>query len=276
MRVLLIVGMAWLVGCGDDTTTMGHSAAGDLSAQTSGDDLSVASPDMATCMFRTFLGYPGANASLLTFDCSCGCMIDAFANTIVNENWGASTSGGASFVPMASGLEMSLATTTTSSAPSLASLASQGPIARFFLDGDFDLQVDYAMSTSAPPGEAHLVLGVRKPNTVEGIPVYEVERARLADGSEVYLTQLGGVPAVQVATTAAHGTLRLTRAGFTLKSYGDGQLVSTLIAQDANRVEVTLAGALVSCSDADAGASCTYEPSWRNLQLNHGTLVNQP
>lgn len=268
--------MAWLVGgCGDDTTTMGH-AGGDLSAQTGGDDLSVAPPDMATCMFRTFLGYPGANASLLTFDCSCGCLIDSFANTIVNENWGASTSGGASFVPMSSGLEMSLTTTTTSSGPSLASLASQGPIARFFLDGDFNLQVDYAMNASAPPGEAHLVLGVRKPNTVDGIPVYEVERARLADGSEVYVTQLGGVPAVQTATTATHGTLRLTRAGFTLKSYGDGQLVSTLIAQDANRVEVTLAGALVSCNDADSGTSCTYEPSWRNVQLNHGTLVNQP
>ncbi|HWE28234.1 MAG TPA: hypothetical protein VHB97_09545 [Polyangia bacterium] len=275
MRVLLIVCMASLAGCGDDTTTAGHGNGGDMSAQ-AGDDLASSAPDMATCMFRTFLGYPGTNASPLTFDCSCGCMIDAFANTIVNENWGASTSGGAGFVPTASGLQLSLATTTTSASPSLASLASEGPIARFFLDGDFDLQVDYDLNTSAPPGEAHLVLGVRYPNTVEGIPVYEVERAREADGSEVYVTALGGVPAVQVATTATHGTLRLTRAGFTLKSYGDGQLVSTLIAQDANRLEVTLAGALASCTDADAGTSCTFGPSWRNLQLNHGTLVNQP
>ncbi len=213
MRVLLIVCLASLVGCGDDTTAMTHAGGDDMSAQLGGEDLSSLPADLPSCAAgpRTFLGYPGANATLLTFDCSCGCLIDGFANTLVNGNWGSSTSGGASFVPTSSGLGMALATTTTSTSPSLASLASEGPIARFFLDGDFDMQVDYDLNASAPPGESHLVLGVRKPNTVQGIPVYEVERARQADGSEVYVTQLGGVPAVQVATAATQGTLRLAR-----------------------------------------------------------------
>ena len=277
MRVLLIVCMASLAGCDDDTTAMSHAGGDDLSAPTGVEDLSMLFADLSQCAgYRTFLGFPGANATLDTIDCPCGCIVDRFANNLVNGNWGASTSGGASFVPTSSGLGMALASTTTSTTPSLASLASQGPIARFFLDGDFDMQVDYNLNASTPPGESHLVLGVRKSDTVQGIPVYEVERAREPDGSEVYVTQLGGVPAVQLATTATHGTLRLSRVGFKLTSYGDGMQVSTLIAQDTNRLEVTLAGELSGCADADAGTSCAYQPSWSNLIVNSGTLVNQP
>jgi hypothetical protein len=279
MRALLIVSIAWLaVGCGDDTTAKSGGGA-DLSAQASGADLAVAVPDLSVCMFRSFSGYPGTNETPLTFDCSCGCMIDAFDNNTTNGDWGSSTQNGASFVPMMNvGLGMALASSAgaSSSMPSLASLASEGPTARFFLDGDFDLQVDYDLNATAPPGESHLVLGLRKPNTVQGLAIYEVERAREPDGSQAYSSQLGGVPAVQAATTATHGTLRITRAGFTVTSFADGQKVSTLIAQDTGRLEVTLAGELSGCLALDGGTTCGYEPSWHHLQLNQGTLVNQP
>jgi hypothetical protein len=275
MRVWLIVSMACLAGCGDDTTTMSHG--GDLGAQAGGHDLAVAAPpDLAACVFGNFFGYPGANASPLSFDCPCGCMIDPFDDSLPSSNWGTSTGGGASFVAETSGTGMTLAWSAANTTPSLASLASEGPIARFYLDGDFDLQVDYALNGAAPPGESHLVLSVRKPDSVQSLTIYQVERARETDGTEAYATQLGGVPAVRVATAATTGTLRLTRAGFTMTSFADGQNLSTLIAQNLDRLEVTLAGELNGCSDADAGTTCSYQPSWHHLQLNQGTIVNQP
>lgn len=265
-------------GCGDDTTSKSGGSA-DLSAPTGGDDLAVAGPDLSSCTFRSFAGYPGTNETPFTFDCSCGCMIDAFDNNTLNGNWGSSTANGASFAPVMNvGLGLSLPSSAgaTNSTGALASLASEGPTAQFFLAGDFDVQVDYDLHAAAPPGESHLILGLRKPNVVQGLAIYQVERAREPDGSEVYATQLGGVPTVQVATTATQGTLRITRAGFTVTAYADGQKLSTLIAQEAGRLELTLAGELNGCMSLDGGTTCSYQPSWHHLQLNHGTLANQP
>ena len=42
-----------------------------------------------------------------------------------------------------------------------------GPTAQFFLDGDFDMLVDYDL-VSPPPGETHLVLSVRNPGASRG------------------------------------------------------------------------------------------------------------
>ena len=68
----------------------------------------------------------------------------------------------------------------------------------------------------------------------------------------------------------------MTRQQFTYKTYGDGALVSTLIAQKAPRVAVTVTATLNGCTTSDMGASCTYQPRFHNVRLASGTLVNLP
>ncbi len=270
MRAFLVLALLVGAGCGDDSTMTGG---GDLGA---GDDLAAPSgADLSACTTQLFPTFTGVQTSPMRFDCPCGCIIDPMDGDTLNPMWGATHTANAGFAPMAGvGLGMSL-TWAGGPTPEQAGLYSVGPIAQFFLDGDFDMLIDYDLAT-APPGESHLVLSVRDPGTVQGLSVFEVERAHLADGTDEYSTMLGGVPPVALPTAATHGTLRLTRQGYTVSAYGDGQKISTLIAQKAGRVAVNLAATLAGCTTSDAGATCGYTPRWRALRLATGTLVNLP
>jgi hypothetical protein len=269
--VVLLAGS--LVGCDDDST--GH--AGDMGA--GGDDLFFGGVDFAggdlLCSYRSFNGFIGVPTSLVVFDCPCGCTVDGMESSVVNPMWGQSHSPSSSFAPIvgtALGEELHF---DGSSGFEFDALYSVGPTAQFFLDGDFDMLVDYDL-VSPPPGETHLVVSVRDPGTVMGIQIFDIEREQLADGSNSYVTMLGGVPSNAIATTATHGTLRMTRQGFTYKTYGDGNLVSMLIAQKAPRVAVNVTATLNGCTTSDSGATCSYQPRFHNLRLASGTLVNLP
>jgi hypothetical protein len=271
MRMFLLLALL-AGGCGDDTTDVN----GDLSM--SGDDASASNPDFVVagdmpCANRLFPGFNGVQTSLAFFGCPCGCTVDAMESAVVNPMWGASHTANSNFAPIA-GVGLGEDLHYSGSVEQLG-LYSVGPTAQFFLDGDFDLLVDYDL-VSAPPGETHLVVSVRDPGTVQGIQTFEIEREQMADGSNFYATMLGGVPNASVATTATHGTLRMTRQGFMYKTYGDGALVSTLIAQKAPRVAVTITGTLNGCTTSDMGTSCTYQPRFHNVRLASGTLVNLP
>ena len=267
--VALLAGTA--LGCDDDTT----SHAQDMSAGSG--DLIFGGVDLAggdlLCSYRSFNGFVGAQTSLAVFDCACGCTVDGMESSAVNPIWGASHTPSSSFAPIA-GVGLGEDLHYNGSLEQLG-LYSVGPTAQFFLDGDFDLLIDYDL-VSPPPGETHLVVSVRDPGTVQGIQIFDIEREQLADGSHYYVTMLGGVPSNQIATTATHGTLRMTRQGFTYNTYGDGAAVSTLIAQKAPRVAVTVAATLGGCTTSDMGASCNYQPRFHNLRLATGTLVNLP
>lgn len=268
---ILVLFVALAAGCGDD------SGGGTDLAAAAGDDLA-ASADLAGdlgCSFGTFPGFGGVQTAT-SFDCSCGCMIDSMELDGVAGIWGKSTTSGAMFVPMPGvGLGVSLTTSGTLEQAGLASEAGPSFPSVFYLDGDFDLLVDYDFGATPPPGPAELVLGVRKPEVLSGTPQYEVERERLADGSDAYATMLGGVPATLKPTTATHGTLELQRVGYTLTSLADGQQVATLVSNYPGRLVVTLAATLSGCS-GDAGASCGYQPRWHLMRLNSGKLVNMP
>jgi hypothetical protein len=270
MRVLLVLLLALAAGCGDDDT----AGSADLSAASDaglGRDLG---PGDLACGLRVFSGLaPPATPEKL--ECPCGCLVDALDGSTVSPLWGASHSTGAAFVPMPGvghGVKL-----TSDGGLELGSQASEGlPGSQFFLDGNFDLRVDYDLGATPPPGRANLVLGVRAPGTLSGTMQYEVRRQQLADGGNGYAARLGGVPDVVVPTTATHGTLRLTRQGYMVTAYADGQQITTLIAQYAGRLVITLAATLEGCTVADAGASCGYTPRWRQLVLTSGTLINQP
>jgi hypothetical protein len=270
----LLVG-AGVIGCDDDST----GGPTDLSGHA--DDLpfplirDMAGGD-AGCTYRQFPGFIGAQTSPAQFACGCGCLIDSFETATVSPLWGPSHTAGASFSPMP-GVGLGIMLTSSNNSLEQAGLASEGlPTSQFYLDGDFDLRVEYDLGATPPPGHANLVLGVRKPTALTGPMQYEVRREQLANGSNSYATMLGGVPAVMQPTTATHGTLRLTRQGFTVNAYADGTLLSTLIAQEASRLVVTLAATLEGCTVSDMGASCGYTPRWHKLELLSGTLVNRP
>ncbi|MDB4969481.1 MAG: hypothetical protein JWN44_5170 [Myxococcales bacterium] len=274
MRAVLIAALL-LSGCDDDST---NSSAADLSA--GGDDLSLAGRDLAggdmPCAYRTFTGFIAGQTTPSYFSCACGCLIDSFESAAVSPLWGASMSTNASFVPM-TGVGLGVALTSSSNTLEQGGLASEGrPTSQFYLDGDFDLRVEYDFGATPPPGSARLILGVRKPQSLNGTPQYEIEREQRADGANYYETMLGGVPAQMVATTETKGVLRLTRQGFTLTAYAGATQVSTLIAQEAGRLVVTLAATLQGCTVSDLGTSCGYTPRWHKLELSSGTLVNLP
>jgi hypothetical protein len=271
MRAICVALLLATVGCGDDST---GSSSLDMSGSSSS-DLAGTGPDLTGCTPRSFQGFPGT-ANLLRFDCSCGCSIDGLQNNLVNSMWGTPHSSGASFVPM-QGVGLGIALSYSGAATAeYGSLVSEGATSPFYLDGDFDMLVDYDLGATPPPGVARLILGVRNPTTLSGTPVYEIERLHQADGSDDYATMLGGVPPVFVTTTATKGTLRLTRAGFMLTSYADGNQVSMLIAQSAGRLAITLTATLGGCTTSDGGSSCGYTPRWKLLRMSAGTLVNLP
>ena len=271
MRYLLVLALV-AGGCGDDTTSVN----GDLGV--GGDDLSaVGGSDLAggdmSCVNQLFNGFNGVQTSLVYFMCPCGCTIDAMESSAVNPMWGATHTTNSSFVPIA-GVGLGEDLHFSGSVEQLG-LYSIGPTAQFYLDGDFDLRVDYDL-VSAPPGQTHLLIGVRDPGAVMSIQTFDIEREQLSDGSGYYATMLGGVPSNMVATTATQGTLRITRKGFTYTTYGDGQMVSQLIAQKAARVAVTVTATLDDCATSDGGTSCSYQPRFHDVRLASGTLVNLP
>jgi hypothetical protein len=264
MVVALAVGA---LGCGAD-------AAGrpDMHAGAPSNDLSATPVDAARCG-GTFSGFP-PNAALTVFTCSCGCSIDSFMHADVLPFWTISQSGLGQPVGTPNGMQ-ALLESTSANPVAVVGLISQAQMTGFFLDGDFDLLVDYSFAGAAPPGESHLILGTRLPAVVVGTEIYDVERARLADGRDVYRSQLGGVPPQDSATTAMQGTLELTRKGLTTTTLADGKKLGAFTATSGARLEITLSAALSGCSDGDAG-TCIFAPLWISLRLKSGTIVNQP
>jgi hypothetical protein len=256
------------LGCGDDTV----AARPDMHVSTPGHDMSATPVDAARCG-GTFSGFePGA--PLTVFSCSCGCTIDSFMHADVLPIWTVARSGSSQAVGTSTGVE-TLLEPTSANPVAVLGLISQAQMNGFFLDGDFDLLVDYSFGGTAPPGELHLILGTRLPTLVLGTEIYDVERARLADGRDVYRSQLGGVPPQDTATAATQGTLELIRKGLTTTTLADGKRLGAFTAASGGRLEITLSAALSGCSDGDAG-TCTDAPRWISLRLNGGTIVNQP
>jgi hypothetical protein len=245
-------------GCDDDTSTGGgrdlSGAAMELSAPT-GADLST--PCRAGQMFG---GFTDPNGRL---DCSCGCVIDSFTGLSLGGFWAFPSTGGSTFNPTPSGLPLTVVVANGGAAET-ASLSSLSPTAPFFLDGDFDLLVDYHLPAPLP-ADAHLVLGVQPIGAS-----YTVERGRSAAGQD-QLVAYFGVPPVTKPTAGLDGNLELKRSGTTVQALADGYLISQFTGASNGRTSMTLAAALASC--VTDGGSCTLNVVWRNLRMQSGALV---
>jgi hypothetical protein len=259
----LFVALA-LVGCDDDATSPRDLAAAvaDLAAPP-GSDLSARSD--ASCTLQHFMGFPGMSDVERRLDCSCGCIIDPLDDTIVNGMWGLPKSSGGSYAPGPDGLAVTVARNGTTE---FAALVSTSPVNPFFLDGDFDVSVDYELRGAIPP-DAHAQLSAATPannNTVE--------RARLTDGSQTAQAIFPGVPPAAHADSSTSGTLELFKKSGTIEAIADGSLVSQRVGVTDTRFSLQLFVTLGAC-DPDGGDQCSFTVAWKNLRMTGGSLVDR-
>ncbi len=183
--------------------------------------------------------------------------------------WGQPASSGGSYAPGGSGLAV---TVTRTDMTEFAALVSTSPVSPFYLDGDFDVTVDYELRGAVPP-DAHAMLQAATPannNTVE--------RARLPlpDGSEVARSLFPGVTPVAKPDDNTRGTLELFRQGGTVEAIADGALVSQFIGAGATtRFSLQLFATLGACDNDDAGAGCSFTVAWSHLSMIGGALVDR-
>ncbi len=255
-------------GCGDDVAT-DLGASNDLSALADaaadhGVDLA---PLDATCTLQHFSGFVTGSPTEQRLDCTCGCIVDDFDSNIVSGYWGKPTAGNASYDPMpGNGLGIIVATPDGGGA-SVGGLNSLVPLEPFYLDGDFDVLVDWR--AAALSNEAHVILGVQD-TTPTGH--YSVERTRDASGADLYVATLGGIAPVSAATTATSGTLELKRTGAAVQALADGTAISQFTGAGTARMSLILTVALAGCS----GSGCELEAVFHHARMTRGALVDRP
>jgi hypothetical protein len=266
---MLLLSLFYFSACDDTNAGTGQDGGvGDLA--TGSADLTAIPQDLsgydATCALQKFQGFPGTSPSLRRLDCPCGCVIDPFETTLIAGYWNGSVQD-TTFNPTVTGLAV------TPSPPdggaAFASLTSINPSDPFFLDGDFDLLVDYQLLTTLP-NDSHATLEVNnlKPPTNS---TYSIERQRSTGGVEQYQAAVAGIQPVSQATAATSGTLELKRTGFTLAALADGTEVTRFTGAVQDRLAILLSAGLGDCT----GAGCSFTVKWHNLRLVTGSLVDR-
>lgn len=259
MRSLLLLLLVACAACGDDDVA---NDPWDLR----GPDLPISLPDLAGCQAASFNGFPGVSGVERRLDCACGCLIDPltggqglWAKTEVSGTVSA-TPAGASFV------------VDGSAGPAFATLGSEQAAGSFFLDGDFDLRVDYHVDALPPGGRTAM-----RVQLADGT-FWELARSKDASGEDRHAAQLAGVAASSVTAQSA-GTLRLLRAAFTLVAEVDGVEIARTTAASASRLAIYLSSGVVGCALADAGVpdggTCGLAASLRDVRLASGALVDR-
>ena len=265
--------VAAAVGCDDTSNGVGDGGAGgDQSVALDGGgppppDLFGQPPPDMTCINQQFLGFLGASAGERRVSCACGCTIDPFSNASqVNQIWNG-TIMSTTFAPSTSGL--SVTPDSPDGGTAIGALTSLNPAGPFFLDGDFDLLVDYELTGTLPPS-AEALLQVNNPKP----PIdstYTIERQTTGAGVNEYRASLAGIQPVEQASAKTSGTLELTREGFTVRAVADGSEISRYTGDKGNRLAILLTAGVTGC----AGGSCRFTVKWRNLRLVSGMLVDR-
>jgi hypothetical protein len=264
--VLLLAALSIATGCSDDDNSPTDGGGGDEGANNvDGAGVDLFGADLS-CMYGFFPGFGGASATERRYDCPCGCTIDPFTSAAsVSGIWNG-TNMHATFTPTTTGLEVGV--DGTAGTPAIGGLASFNSTGPFFLDGDFDLLVDYDL-VGTPPPNAHAIL--RVDNLKSGLNgVYTVERLTTAASANQYSAALAGILPVAVATTATSGTLELKRNGFTLQAIADGSMITQYTGAVQDRLAILVTVGLDTC-----GGSCAFTVRWKNLRLNSGALVDR-
>jgi hypothetical protein len=264
MRVLLVA-LLCAAGCDDDTSlpAIVHDLSVGAFDFASAPDLS--SRVDAGCTRQLFGGFAGLSDFERRVDCTCGCTIDAFEGNMVAGFWATPASTNTVFAPTSTGMQVALRRSGMTEFGTLASLAPIGP---FYLDGDFDVSVEYRLTGDVPP-DAQAMLALSTPTTT-----HSVERARLPDGSDVARALFAGVAPVAIPDSSTTGTIDFIRQGSTLEAIVDGVLVSKLTGAGTARLSLALTATLAACAP-DAGDTCSFTMVWHNLKMIGGALVDR-
>ena len=269
MKKILLVACAMAFSACDDGGGADLGAPLDLSVP----DLPVTLRDLRACTAPTFAGFSGASDVERRVDCSlCGCVIDPLTAIGPTALW-AKTQVSATFTDNTSGV---IIFADGSSGPAFATLSSQYPTGPFFLDGDFDLRLDYTVFSLPTGGKIALRVGLGN-----SVPFWEIARAHPVGGADGYADQLGPTSAA-LAGGSATGTLRLTRTGFTIVASADGVEVGRTLSGTAARVTLFVAVGVDGCAgdgglaNDDGGAACRVGAELRALRLASGALVDRP
>jgi hypothetical protein len=264
--VLLFAALSAAAGCSDDNNTPNDGGGGDQGAPVDGGSVDLFGADLS-CMYGLFPGFGGTSGAERRYDCPCGCTIDPLTSGAgISTLWNV-TNQHATFVPGTTGLAVTV--DGTQGTPAIGGLGSFNPAAPFYLDGDFDLLIDYEL-VGTPPPNAHAIL--RVDNLKTGLNgVYTVERQTTGASANQYSAALAGILPVSVATTATSGTLELKRNGFTLQAIADASMVTQFTGAVQDRLAILITAGLDSC----AGGGCSFTVRWKNLRLNSGSLVDR-
>jgi hypothetical protein len=236
-------------------------------------------PDLRPCVPPVFLGFKDGG-SVSPFDCNqCGCLIDALDDT---ASIGAKLVHGAvsSFSETVSDAGLTISGTNAYEVPG-AGNGNNGDYdfynspGKFYLDGDFDLELDYHIVTW--PSGAHLQLYALGPPADMGLSFYSPEGIlQIFDnqGAE-RLWLYVDARVLDVDTTALTGTMRIQRTGDTLCASVVGHEqnchTGTSLARPFVQIELVTV-------DSNCGSSCFVNVQVRvsRLRLLHGSLVAKP
>ena len=260
MRALVLLACLQSAACIHKVTRPPDGGQGDLGVADEGVPDLQRPPD-AQCTFERFSGFLGTVPSERRLDCRCGCSVDTFDEAAVQPFWTAVTQNAR--VRPQTNIGVGFELEPSDGGMSSAALQSTGPGASFFLDGDFDLLVDYFAGAAPPPGAALLL----------EVGAYAIVRDRSDAGGRYAARGPGG--ALSISTSALAGTLELTRAGGTVSAFADGQKLGDVGAGDSTRLQLALR-AQGRCDVADdGGAGCQFVTVWHNLRLTKGALVDR-
>ncbi len=179
---------------------------------------------------------------------------------------------GSTLANSASGLVVDVDGAQSGASATLSSVGQGGP---FYIENDFDLRLDYALTAMVAGGSDELRI-----DFADNV-FYVITRTRTAGGQDQYTTTLNAAP-VAMSTTATTGTLRLLRRGAQLTAFGDSDQISQLATAESTRVSITVGSSVSTCvaSQADGGAGdggdgCTMSSTLSNLRLVDGSLVDR-
>ena len=237
-------------------------------------------PDLRPCVPPQFVGFWDGGAKD-PFDCNvCGCVIDNLDNAAslaLKLNHGAIatftetvTDGGLTFVGTAADVRGNPPN------PSGGDYDEFNSSGKFYVDGDFDMELDYQAQTW--PSDSHLQLYALGPRTDGGFSQYAPEGIVQTYNSGG-LTQFWFYTddrVMVIDTTLLSGTMRIRRISGKLCASVTGQTELCHSGTSQAPAYVQLEAVVSDPSCVGLGCTVNYKVRVSKLRLLHGSLVAKP
>jgi hypothetical protein len=232
-------------------------------------------PDLLPCVPPNFLGFfDGGSPDPL--DCNqCGCELDSlenaaawplkFTHPALYAGWSEAPDDGGH--------------TILAPAPNNGEIDYFHSKDKFYLDGDFDLTLDYQV-LAQPQGGYLLMLVEGAPTDGGFVPIDPFGYAQEIQSTTSYSQWVDFTDDrfLYIDTNATAGTLRVRRSGNKLCASTMGQQEGCHTGTGAARVWVQFQAQVSNggCSSRCTNDCCNFRVHWSHLRLRHGSVVSQP